>query len=98
MYGKNKLQDLWSSWMEAFFRFKDDENGICKNSLPKIKCPTLIIHGSKDPMVPGFQPEYIHKKIAGSKIEYFPDGKHNLHLRYHKEFNTMVTKFILNEK
>jgi len=96
MYGKENLQGLWSSWIDAYFSFKDDDNGICKDSLPKINCPTLVIHGSKDPMVQGFHPEYIHKNIRNSKIEYFPEGKHNLHLRYHDEFNSIVTKF-LNE-
>lgn len=96
MYGEDKLQQLWSSWMDAFFSFKDNEDGICKASLPNIKCPTLVIHGCKDPIVPGFHPEYIHKNIENSRIEYFPDGKHNLHLKYHDEFNSMVTKF-LNE-
>ena len=95
MYGKDQLQDLWSSWVDAYFSFKDEEDGICKTSLPKIKCPTLIIHGSKDAMVPDFHPEFIHKNIAGSQIRYFPEGKHNLHLRYHEEFNAMVTKFLL---
>ncbi|KAG8133269.1 hypothetical protein E2320_011073, partial [Naja naja] len=40
---------------------------ICQQLLPHIKCPTLIIHGEKDPLVPRFHAEYIHKHIGGSR-------------------------------
>ena len=96
MYGKENLQDLWSSWMDAFFSFKENpEDGICIKSLPKIKASTLIVHGAKDPMVPGFHPEFIHKNMKDSKLHIFEEGKHNLHLRYHEEFNALVKEFLL---
>lgn len=40
---------------------------ICQQLLPRIKCPTLIIHGEKDPLVPRFHAEYIHEHIKGSR-------------------------------
>ena len=97
MYGKDNLQDLWSSWMDTYLSFKENDDGLCKSSLSKISCPTLIIHGSKDPMVPDFHPEYIHENVKQSQVKYFPNGKHNLHLRYSDEFNDMVAKFLLQE-
>ena len=30
-----------------------------------------------------------------SRLHRFPDGKHNLHLKYKEEFNKMVEKFLL---
>ncbi len=95
MYGKDDLQNLWSSWMDAYFRFQENpEDGICIKSLPKIVAPTLIIHGAKDAMVPGFHPEFIHKNVQNSKLHIFEEGKHNLHLRFHKEFNAYVKEFL----
>ena len=30
-----------------------------------------------------------------SRLHRFPDGKHNLHLKYKEEFNKMVEEFLL---
>ena len=95
LYGKEGLQDMWSGWIDGVKKFLTERNGdICKSSLPHIKCPTLIIHGKKDPMVPDFHPEFLHKNIQGSKLHVMPEGRHNLHLRYADEFNELVTKFL----
>lgn len=40
---------------------------ICMDLLPLISCPTFIIHGEKDPMVPGFHPQYLLKHIRESR-------------------------------
>eukprot|EP00794_Sanderia_malayensis_P006528 gene6528-7270_t len=96
-YGKDKLQGLWSNWMDAFFSFKQrsEDGDICKTYLSQINTPTLVVHGAKDSMVAAFHPVYIHENIKGSKLHYFEEGKHNLHLRFHEEFNKLVTDFIL---
>ncbi|RXN36389.1 valacyclovir hydrolase [Labeo rohita] len=67
---------------------------ICREVLPLISCPTLIIHGAKDPMVPSFHPEYLLQNIKGSRLHVMTEGKHNLHLRYSSEFNTLVQEFL----
>ncbi|OXB84586.1 UNVERIFIED_CONTAM: hypothetical protein H355_008062 [Colinus virginianus] len=67
---------------------------ICQQLLPHIKCPTLIIHGEKDPLVPRFHAEYIHEHIKGSRLHFMPEGKHNLHLRFAEEFNKEVEDFL----
>ncbi|XP_039902288.1 valacyclovir hydrolase isoform X2 [Simochromis diagramma] len=67
---------------------------ICMELLPLISCPTLIIHGEKDPMVPILHPEYLLKHIKGSRLHLMPEGKHNLHLRHADEFNTLVEDFL----
>lgn len=40
---------------------------ICLELLPQISCPTLIIHGEKDPMVPSVHPQCLLKHIKGSR-------------------------------
>jgi valacyclovir hydrolase len=89
---------MWAGWIAAIERFSKQKGGnICQECLPKIKCPTLIIHGEKDPMVPSFHPEYLHKHIAWSTLHLMPEGRHNLHLRYADEFNLVVSKFLKEE-
>jgi len=98
-YGKEGLQTIWNQWMDGYNKFHQNENGsICINELSDISCPTLIVHGMKDPMLPEFHPDFIHERIKGSKLIKWPNGKHNLHMRYHDEFNELVTKFILESE
>jgi valacyclovir hydrolase len=44
--------------------------------------------------VPAFHPEVIHRGIAGSRLYIFPEGKHNIHLRYAEEFNALAYAFL----
>ena len=148
--------------MDACAAIMNDRDGnICKDLLPRITCPTLIVHGEKDALVAPEHPQYLKESIKGSRyepvfpienrwfflvfviqskllelhllsyfwvricrnshmcksgflnckhyvilnvrqlctsfscrIEIFPDGKHNLHKKYAKEFNKIVCDFI----
>ncbi len=66
--------------------------------LSKVKCPTLILHGAADPLVPSVHPETIHRGIVGSEFYNFPEGKHNIHKRYAEEFNRVVLAFLERTK
>lgn len=95
VYGADLFAKTWGAWVDGISQFeKRPEGNICMEYLPLISCPTLIIHGEKDPMVPGFHAQYIFKHIRGSRLHLMPEGKHNLHLRYAAEFNKMVEDFL----
>ncbi|XP_026202015.1 valacyclovir hydrolase isoform X2 [Anabas testudineus] len=86
---------VWGS--NAFISQQDlklYEGSICLELLPLISCPTLIIHGEKDPMVPSFHPQHLLQHIKGSRLHLMPEGKHNLHLKYADEFNKLVEDFL----
>lgn len=40
---------------------------ICRNQLQKITCPTLVLHGQQDPLIPKEHAEYIAKNIKNSE-------------------------------
>ena len=63
--------------------------------LKKIHCPVFILHGSMDPMVKRDQPEYLNKHLIDSQIHYFPKASHNCHQVCAKEFNNLVTMFLM---
>ncbi|CAD6214684.1 GSCOCG00004178001-RA-CDS [Cotesia congregata] len=49
IYGEEYFRKTWTAWVEAMDKIYKNNNGdICKNSVSKIKCPTLIVHGKKD--------------------------------------------------
>ncbi|XP_053286530.1 valacyclovir hydrolase [Pleuronectes platessa] len=95
MYGAEVFAGTWAAWVDGVTQFiKRPEGSICMECLPLITCPTLIVHGEKDPMVPIFHPQYLHKHIKGSRLHLMPEGKHNLHLRFPEEFNKLVEDFL----
>ena len=98
-FPKDGFPKLWSDFVEALMSIRKNRDGnVCKELLPDIVCPTLIIQGEKDVMVAPEHPHYLKDNIKNSKLELFPDGKHNLHLKYAKEFNEMVEEFLLTSK
>ncbi|KAJ8960632.1 hypothetical protein NQ318_013924 [Aromia moschata] len=96
LYSEKGLQDMWNDWCDALVEIQKNGGGICNDRLGKIRCPTLILHGDKDPMVAEEHPDYLFSNIKMAKLHRFPEGKHNIHLRYAKEFNEIVTDFLLN--
>ena len=40
-----------------------------------------------------FHPEWFHKNIPGARLHVFPEGKHNIHIKYADEFNKLVLDF-----
>ncbi|KAM8745228.1 valacyclovir hydrolase [Acanthopagrus schlegelii] len=95
VYGAQVFAKTWEGWVDGITQFsKRPEGSICMELLPSISCPSLIIHGEKDPMVPSLHPQYLLKNIKGSRLHLMPEGKHNLHLRYADEFNRLVEDFL----
>ncbi|XP_065483965.1 valacyclovir hydrolase isoform X1 [Caloenas nicobarica] len=95
MYGLKYFAKTCEAWVDGISRFAEKSDGnICQQLLPDIKCPTFIIHGEKDPLVPRAHAEYIHKHIKGSRLLLMAEGKHNLHLRFAEDFNRQVEDFL----
>ncbi|KAG7513275.1 hypothetical protein JOB18_003557 [Solea senegalensis] len=95
VYGAEVFPKLWEAWIDGVTHFlKRPEGSVCMEFLPRITCPTFIIHGEKDPMVPTFHAQFLYKHIKGSRLYMMPEGKHNLHLKYADEFNKLVEDFL----
>ena len=68
LYGEDYFRRTWSAWMDCMKQIVEQKQGdICKESLNKIKCPTLIIHGKKDVAVDKVHPIYLKEHIANSE-------------------------------
>lgn len=95
VYGAETFAKIWEAWVDGITKFAaKPEGSICIEHLPLISCPTLIIQGEKDPMVPTFHAHFLTERIKGSRLHLMPEGKHNLHLRYPDEFNKVVEDFL----
>ncbi|XP_026666872.1 uncharacterized protein LOC108633103 [Ceratina calcarata] len=99
IYGEEYFRKIWTGWVDSVLRIYEKQNGnLCKEMVPKIKCPTLIVQGAKDAMVLPEHPTYLKDSIVGAKLKIFEKGAHNLHLRYPEEFNDLATKFLIESR
>lgn len=93
IYGAS-LDALWDRYVAGLEALYSAGGEIYRSQLNRVKCPTLILHGEKDPLVPSFHPRTIHQGIQGSMLHVFPEGKHNIHTKYAAEFNRWTASFL----
>jgi len=89
--GLDALWDRYVAGQEALFEAGGDLYGLL---LGKVRCPVLVLHGAKDPLVPLFQAEAVARGIARSELRVFPAGRHNIHMRQAEEFNLLTHAFL----
>jgi valacyclovir hydrolase len=92
IYGAS-LTEIWGRYVDCMGEIHANGGDLYKDYLPRISCPTLILHGEKDPLVPAFHPSVLQAAIEGSSVHRFPEGKHNIHAKYAEEFNRIVSDF-----
>jgi valacyclovir hydrolase len=93
VYG-DALDGLWDRYVDGQVALFEAGGNLYRERLARIRCPTLVLHGARDPLVPVFHAEMIHRGIAGSRLHIFPEGKHNIHIRYADEFNALTHAFL----
>lgn len=81
------LHDLMKMQIDAFGKHD------VLHELPKVSCPTLVIGGRMDMMVPGFASEEIAAAIPGAELVML-DGAHGLAFELMEDFNKTVTDFL----
>lgn len=93
VYG-SELAPMWSRWMDSFVALLESGGDLCMEGVKTIQCPTLILHGGKDPMVPDYHPTYLRENIPGAHFYEFPQGGHAIHYSYADTFNRKVRDFL----
>lgn len=63
-------------------------------SLSKIKVPTLIMVGEKDPVTTPANAKSMHERIKGSELVVIPDAAHMSNLENPSVFNEQLLQFI----
>jgi valacyclovir hydrolase len=98
VYGAEGLQTMWSAAIDAWAGIFDKKGGdVCMAEARSIRCPTMILHGAKDPICLSDHPEWFKANIPGSTLHILPEGKHNLHIRFAEEVNALVRTFVVEE-
>ena len=94
LYGE-EFQPIWSALIDSMVQVYKNGGDLCKAELKKIRCPTLIVHGERDPIVPPFHSVYLQQNITGARLHRYPDGKHGVHYSHAEHFNNLVMQFLL---
>jgi pimeloyl-ACP methyl ester carboxylesterase len=66
---------------------------VLEQYLPEVKMPTLLIWGSRDPIVPVMQAYRAAKVIPDCRVEVFQNRGHNVHRDELKKFSNLLTGF-----
>lgn len=76
IYGEDYFRKTWSEWVNTMNDFYEKNNGdICRDCIPRIQCPALIVHGAKDVMVDAEHAEYLKNNIRDSRLVFFCPGE-----------------------
>jgi pimeloyl-ACP methyl ester carboxylesterase len=63
--------------------------------LPQIACPTLIVTGDGDRVIPGASSEVLHERIPGSRLEVVAGAGHLFFLERPEESVRLLDEFLL---
>ncbi|CAG7732083.1 unnamed protein product [Allacma fusca] len=89
-YLQQHLQDMAVLVRKTF----EEKRGKYLGELPSLTCPTLILHGQKDNLADELQPLAWKSAIPNSRIQYFPQAGHDIHLKHTAEFLKLVEEFL----
>lgn len=66
-YDDKYYADTWAAWIDSLHAvLRENDGNICREALPKIQAPTLVLHGALDNLVPTEHVVYLHENIKNS--------------------------------
>lgn len=96
VYGEQNFSDLWRKYVDFIISTLElTETFDIRDQLNQIKCPTLIMHGTNDPIV-NFNEHVkpLEMQIYDSDIIQFNGLAHNIHQADPNRFNQILTTFV----
>jgi valacyclovir hydrolase len=93
VYGDG-LDGLWDRYVDGQVALFQAGGNLYRERLKDVHCPAFVLHGARDPLVPAFHAEAIHQGIAQSRLHIYPEGRHNIHVKYADDFNPLVHSFL----
>ncbi|XP_059219525.1 valacyclovir hydrolase isoform X5 [Stomoxys calcitrans] len=98
IYGADNFALTWNNMVDYICVLEKERGGdFCKSHLKNIKAPIFLLHGRRDPVKDPEHVPYLKKHLKIERYHEFPEGKHNIHLRYPDEFNRLVADFLLDQ-
>ncbi|HNM97593.1 MAG TPA: alpha/beta fold hydrolase, partial [Marmoricola sp.] len=63
-------------------------------AIAAIRCPTLVIHGREDQVIPLANSKRLHQLIPGSQLQIFDHCGHWVQIEHTAEFNKLIEEFL----
>lgn len=93
-HGDPYWRQLVAEYVDAAERICQSGGKVVDDCLANITCPTLIVHGGKDPWGNLVNVENLNKSIIRSELAIFPDAGHEVQREQPEVFNARVLKFL----
>ncbi|RLU24767.1 hypothetical protein DMN91_002857 [Ooceraea biroi] len=98
IYSVDYIKQTLLRWLDTMFRLYNKQDGdLCQQVLPKIKCPTLIFHGSENTFLVPNQPLHLKQNIVDSTIYIFENDTPDDFTGYLEVVNKVITEFLLEK-
>lgn len=93
-YHGERTRWVLDAWIETWLS-QEFAGWSLKETLPRVTCPTLAIHGSEDEYGSNLQPETITSLVSGpSQLEIMPGAQHVPHREQEERVAELVACFI----
>jgi pimeloyl-ACP methyl ester carboxylesterase len=91
-HGRDYAHTIFDLWADSVHR--PGELPFTPDDLEKIACPTLIVHGDRDPFFPVRVPVTMYQAIPNSELCVVPNCAHGVPLRSPAIFVTALLDFL----
>jgi valacyclovir hydrolase len=85
---------LFDRMLEGYVRLLESGGNIVADRLDRVRCPTLIMHGDEDGIVPVARAYELNRLISGSELYIFHGAGHDLHRERHHELMDTLHSFL----
>lgn len=86
--------DQKEAWGRAMNGLHDPTDLMPMDALSSIQCPTLIVVGEHDPIVPVDIMQEVQARIAGSRLCVIPDAAHSAYFEQPQRVNEALQAFL----
>lgn len=96
VYGEQGFGELWRKYVDFVVKSLElPDRFDIRDRLRQIKCPTLVLHGSEDPII-SFREHVrpIEMQIYDSEVRQLAGLAHNIHQAAPKHFNELLARFV----
>lgn len=96
VYGEQVFSEMWKKYVDFVVKTLElPEQFDISSRLSQIKCPTLVVHGSEDPIIDWTtHVKPIEMQIYDSQVKQLPGLAHNLHQADPACFNHLIGQFV----
>ena len=93
-YGRENALATTKSWARASHEMAANGGSISRDVAGSIRCPVLLMVGTKDLFIPTDAVRALARRIASSEVIVVPEVGHNIHVARAEWFNATVTDWL----